>query len=282
MPKIDETNGTTNTANGGVKIKSVAPIKPNKSSSKRHKTPFRIHNRKTSVTINRSGDRKQSPSPLAGAIVTTGADRPNNIRPEIAYLAVDINSVTYDPKNARLHPEDNLESIKQCLYLHGQYQPIIARKDTNHVVIGNGRLEAALSLGWTQIAVQFMEMTEIEAISIGLADNRTAELAKWDQKTLADLGKLLGDAAHPSIGWTLEELSAMRAADWVPPEIEDEDTDSVEGDNNGDITLSAQEEDTVSRAVQLLRDMEDNQTLSRSQAVAIICKDWLEERLNGH
>jgi ParB-like chromosome segregation protein Spo0J len=71
------------------------------------------------------------------------------------------------------------------------------------VVAGNGTLEAAKSLGWTKIVIARTPVgwswEQIRAFA--LADNRTAELAEWDDKVLAD--QLLELDAN---GWELEEL----------------------------------------------------------------------------
>ena len=59
---------------------------------------------------------------------------------------VDINSVSLDPSNARVHPEKNLEAIKSSLRRFGQQRPIVI--DQNNIVrAGNGTLAAALALG---------------------------------------------------------------------------------------------------------------------------------------
>src|SRR4051812_4856540 len=52
----------------------------------------------------------------------------------LEHLAVELASLILDPLNARLHPERNLEAIKQSLALYGQMRPAVVRKETGHVM----------------------------------------------------------------------------------------------------------------------------------------------------
>lgn len=161
---------------------------------------------------------------------------PYRIVPALQHLAVPIDSVHYDPENARLHPDRNKEAIRRSLEMYGQTTPIVVQKSTMKVVAGNGRLEVCKELGWTEIAATIIDMTDLEAAGYGLADNRTAELAKWDFEVVARLDKLLADAGHDSVGWSPDELAVLRT-DWTqfpgamdsPPE-DPEGKEKEEGD----------------------------------------------------
>jgi DNA modification methylase len=91
-----------------------------------------------------------------------------------------------DPNNARKHDDKNLEAIKGSLTQFGQRKPIVIGAE-NVVVAGNGTLAAAKALGWTQIDVVRVpeDWTRDQAKAFALADNRTAELASWDEMVLA-------------------------------------------------------------------------------------------------
>lgn len=90
-----------------------------------------------------------------------------------------------DPNNARKHDDKNLEAIKGSLTQFGQRKPIVIQGNT--VIAGNGTLAAAKSLGWVEIdTVKVPEdWTADQAKAFALADNRTAELATWDEQVLA-------------------------------------------------------------------------------------------------
>jgi ParB family chromosome partitioning protein len=120
--------------------------------------------------------------------------------------------------NARLHPERNLEAVKKSLVAYGQVKPVVVRKQTKVVVAGNGTLRAAKALGWTHIAAVIIDMTDVEAAGYGLADNRTAELAKWDFEVVSRIDKLLQEHGHSAEGWTDDELEYLRKTQWQESE----------------------------------------------------------------
>lgn len=97
---------------------------------------------------------------------------------------VAIESLILDPSNARVHGKRNLDSVKASLLRWHQYQPLVVTDD-NVVIIGNGRLEAMRQLGWTECEIIRTQHTGAEAAMMAIMDNRTAELAEWDDDTLA-------------------------------------------------------------------------------------------------
>jgi ParB-like chromosome segregation protein Spo0J len=96
---------------------------------------------------------------------------------------VHIDSLILDPGNARKHNEKNIEAIKGSLARWKQQKPIVVSKD-NVVIAGNGTLTALRALGKTEVWIARTELSGAEAIAYALADNRTAELASWDDEVL--------------------------------------------------------------------------------------------------
>ena len=97
-----------------------------------------------------------------------------------------IATLTPDPNNARTHDDTNLKAIERSLREFGQRKPIVI--DQNNVIVaGNGTVTAAKSIGWTEIEVVRVpadwDSDRIKAFA--LADNRTAELASWNQEIMA-------------------------------------------------------------------------------------------------
>tara|TARA_R110000868_G_scaffold121118_1_gene321402 strand:+ start:87 stop:704 length:618 start_codon:yes stop_codon:yes gene_type:complete len=119
---------------------------------------------------------------------------------------VKVDSLKFDPSNARKHHGKNLEAIAGSLKLFGQRKPIIVTPD-NIVVAGNGTLEAAKNLGWTEIAISRTPVgwswDQIKAFA--LADNRTAELAEWDAEILKE--QLL---ELDAVGWELQQFGFVQ------------------------------------------------------------------------
>jgi hypothetical protein len=89
-----------------------------------------------------------------------------------------------DPANVRKHSERNIETIMGSLRRFGQQKPIVVDK-SGVVRAGNGTLEAARRLGWETIEAAVSELTGSEMTAYAIADNRTAELAEWDEAALA-------------------------------------------------------------------------------------------------
>lgn len=106
---------------------------------------------------------------------------------------VDIATLVSDPRNARKHDERNLAAIQSSLRRFGQQKPIVVGEG-NVVLAGNGQLAAALALGWSSIAVVRTSLLGEEATAYAIADNRTAELAMWDQTALDELLRELQEA----------------------------------------------------------------------------------------
>ena len=116
-------------------------------------------------------------------------------------MKISIAQLSLDPKNARKHSARNLEAIAASLLKFGQRKPLVVHRGV--VLAGNGTLEAARSLGWTEIDVAEVpdDWDMDTAKAYALADNRTAELAEWDD---AELSKQILELNEK--GWDIEEL----------------------------------------------------------------------------
>jgi len=101
-------------------------------------------------------------------------------------LAVSVSTLTLDPDNARLHNDNNLDAIKKSLARFGQRKPVVVRRSDRVVIAGNGTLTAALALGWTEVAAVLVDDDSVTSKAYALADNRTAELATWDDDNLSN------------------------------------------------------------------------------------------------
>lgn len=121
---------------------------------------------------------------------------------------VPLGSISFDPANTRKHSRRNLDAIKASLRRFGQQKPIVV--DAKGVVLaGNGTLAAATELGWSEIQIVRTALAGVDATAFGIADNRTAELAEWDDK--------LGDV-----------LAALKAEDFPLAEIGFDEADLAE------------------------------------------------------
>ena len=141
-----------------------------------------------------------------------------NIIEQLLPLARPIDELQPDPANARTHGPKNLDAIKASLTRYGQRKPIVVRAADMIVEAGNGTLEAAKALGWSEIAAVIVDDDPTTATGYAIADNRTAELAEWDDDALS---KLLESVAEEipldSLGFDTDDLAELLGADPEDP-----------------------------------------------------------------
>ena len=109
------------------------------------------------------------------------------ISEQLQSLAIQIDSVKPDPRNARKHNDKNIQAIKRSLEAYGQRKPIVVNSRTGIIEAGNGLWTAAKALGWDSIAAVMVEDDPESATGYAIMDNRSAEIAEWDMPTLKDL-----------------------------------------------------------------------------------------------
>lgn len=124
---------------------------------------------------------------------------------------IPIAELDLDPANVRQHDDKNLAAIKSSLRRFGQQKPIVV--DSKGVVIaGNGTLTAARALGWDRIRIVRTQLEGSEATAYAIADNRTAELATWDDDALMQQLSALDledSALVEAAGFSAAELEGM-------------------------------------------------------------------------
>lgn len=127
-----------------------------------------------------------------------------------------ISDLVFDPANARKHSRQNLDAIKGSLKRFGQQKPIVI-DESSVVIAGNGTLEAAKELGWNEIIVYRSNLKSIDRTAFALADNRTAELAEWDDDVLGELLQGIREEGFPieEIGFEIPNVD-------FPPGSEDD------------------------------------------------------------
>jgi DNA modification methylase len=136
---------------------------------------------------------------------------------------VPVDSLHNDPSNVRKHGEQNLAAIKASLARFGQQHPIIATPE-GVVIAGNGRLMAARALGWRTVKVVRTGLEGAEATAFAIADNRTAELAEWDEAVLQQqLAAIAIDDEEllAATGFDEKELAKLSAQ--IAPEINEDE-----------------------------------------------------------
>ena len=119
----------------------------------------------------------------------------------------------------------NVEAIKRSLAANGQYRPVVVNRRNGEVLAGNHTLLAARELGLAEIAATYVDVDEDSARRIVLADNRTNDLAGYDEQALVELLQALPDLEgtgydEQALGALLEEVAPVELPgdeEEVPP-----------------------------------------------------------------
>lgn len=150
-------------------------------------------------------------------------------------VLADIEDLKLDEHNARQHDEFNISEVAKALKDFGQHAPLVVQRASNTVIVGNCRLIAMERLGWTQANVLYVEDSDAEAAIRGLTDNRTAELADWDNEMLQELMSELGTEVEIP-GWTQKDVEGFIALTGNDAEIP-EDSKSYDEDVEGSVNM---------------------------------------------
>lgn len=135
---------------------------------------------------------------------------------------VDINSIFIDPSNARKHPQKNMDAIKGSISKFQQVEPLVVQKSKKIIIGGNGRYQAMKELGFKEVQIVEVDLTDTQSAALAISLNRTGELAEWDLDILPDLLLSLQqeDFDLASIGFDEDDLNTF-----IPEEIEEGKTD---------------------------------------------------------
>ena len=135
---------------------------------------------------------------------------------------VPVSSLTIDPSNARKHGEKNLAAIAASIKQFGQVEPLVVQKGTGRVIGGNGRLEVMRAAGETECDVIELEISDERATALGIALNRTGELAEWNDETLARLLQELPADLQSIAGFDEDDLSELITR-LTPTEVDEDE-----------------------------------------------------------
>jgi ParB-like chromosome segregation protein Spo0J len=91
----------------------------------------------------------------------------------------------YD-RNPRTHSEEQVAQIAASMVEFGWTNPILI-DETDGILAGHGRLQAAKQLGLSEVpVVQLSHLSETQKRAYVIADNQLALQAGWDEQLLAE------------------------------------------------------------------------------------------------
>lgn len=150
----------------------------------------------------------------------------------------------------QLHPyrgnprRGNVQAVKESLKEHGQFRPLVVNKtEEGYVVLGgNHTLQALRELdaehpdnGWGTALVHVVEVGEEQARRIMLVDNRTSDLATYDDAAL--LAELAALDEFDGTGWGEDDLAALMELSLAEPEEPEQEPDEFPYPGMATVTL---------------------------------------------
>lgn len=141
-----------------------------------------------------------------------------------AMVEVPIAQLTPYERNAKQHPAEQIEKIKESIKEFGFLSPCLIDRDGN-IIAGHGRVEAAKALGMETVPCVYVEgLTDTQRRAYIIADNRLTELGGWDMDLVE------------------EELQALVQSDFdislTGFELEETDFDDGREDPAGQVDLT--------------------------------------------
>ncbi len=133
----------------------------------------------------------------------TGVIGVEGIRPALHDSVVPISDVTLYPGNAR---RGNHAKIRTSLLKHGQYKALPVQRSTGFVLMGNNTYAVMRDMGYTHVAVQYLDVDEAKAREMLLVDNASSDDSIYDETDLAAL---------------LAKVEDWDATLWTPDDLDD-------------------------------------------------------------
>jgi ParB-like chromosome segregation protein Spo0J len=134
-----------------------------------------------------------------------------------------VNDLKPYEKNAKTHPQQQIDSIARSIEEFGFRQNLVVDAD-NCVIIGHGRLLAAKQLGLEEVpCIRATDLTEEQIKALRIADNKISERGQWDTDMLGDeLKALADDIDMTQFGFGDFELTIL-TSDMEPTEYDDDE-----------------------------------------------------------
>jgi DNA modification methylase len=121
---------------------------------------------------------------MAAISSSSGSQSPKRAPLSIEHVPLD--RLQPDPGNARQHSAKQIRQIATSIETFGFNVPILVDADLN-VIAGHGRLLACGRLGWLEVpTIRLDHLSPEQRRAFMIADNRLAEVAKWDDRLLAE------------------------------------------------------------------------------------------------
>lgn len=129
--------------------------------------------------------------------------------PKPGHRQTPLTALTLHPDNPR---QGDIGAIVQSIEANGWVGSLVAQCSTGHVLAGNHRLQAAAHVGMKKLPVHWVDVDDDTARRILVADNRTADLATYNDHALADLLVEMGKTGNlDGTGYDGDDLDDLLA-----------------------------------------------------------------------
>lgn len=205
---------------------------------------------------------------------------------QIEYIAV--SELRAYEKNARTHSPDQVAQIIDSINEFGFTNPVLI-DENNELIAGHGRTMAAQTMGLEEVpAIRLLGLSEQQKKALRIADNQLALNSGWDLDLLAEeIQELELDGFEIELlGFDDDFINDLivTEADAAGEEMPDLPSGEREPFQQKTFTLHDEQAALVDDALTLARtsplaDTGINEN-SNGNALALICKEWLEAK-NG-
>ena len=108
----------------------------------------------------------------------------STVRPNLAIIYQDVGALNARKRNTRTHSKKQIEQIARAIEQFGFTNPVLVH-DTNGIIAGHGRVEAAKVVGLKQVrTVRLSAMSATEKVADAIADHKHAEKAGGERKLM--------------------------------------------------------------------------------------------------
>lgn len=119
-----------------------------------------------------------------------------------------VHAVQHHPENQR---QGDVGAVWESIHENGFWGALIVQRSTGYILVGNHRYRAAIEEGATELPVIYVDVDDDRARRILLADNRTNDLATYDEEGLAKLlQEIIEETGHlDGTGYTGDDLDQL-------------------------------------------------------------------------
>lgn len=148
--------------------------------------------------------------------------------PTLESVTLPLTELVANPRNARVHPEQQLTHLAASAKRFGQPKPILVRRENKMIVAGHGIAEALRRAGFTEAVVDLWDVDQETADRFMVGDNQLPKLARDDAERVKAILAGIGIVEAEALGFSQGDLDKMVKDAAADVEVVEIDTTPVE------------------------------------------------------